>query len=259
MKLRGLEIKKLSIFYLLIPLSSYLPIFLSSYFLIPLFSQPLDVFRVGERLEYTAKFGFLNIGKMTLKITDTITYQNKRCFQLSSLLNSNPHLGFLFSLNDTIEVYTTQDGLLPVLCEEKINEGKYHNHAKLLFNQDSLFVVYDDTFRLEILKDTRDLLSFWYYLRTISLSEAETIRLVIHKSKQNNKIDCLVSQKEKIKTGLGEFEAIKVVLKTKGKGIFGPKGGMEIWYADDENRYPVQIKTRLKFGSILFKLQDVQN
>jgi hypothetical protein len=46
---------------------------------------------------------------------------------------------------------------------------------------------------------------------------------------------------------------------TKDKGLFGPQGKMEIWYSDDEMSYPVQIKTRMKFGSITFKLMGVRN
>lgn len=250
MKSGSLEVKKLRNFHF--------PMFLSS-LLILISSYLLSAFPIGEQLEYTAKFGFLNIGKMTLEITDTITCQNRKCYRLCSQLNSNKSLGFLFSLNDTIEVYATQDSLLPLFYEERINEGNYQNYSKLFFNQDSLFVVYNDTLRLEILENTRDLLSFWYYLRTIPLLEGDTINLNIHKSKENHKIGCLVGQKEVIKTGLGKFTAIRVVPKTEGKGIFGKKGGMEIWYTDDEKKYPVQIKTRMKFGSIIFKLKGVKN
>jgi len=225
--------------------------------MIPLFF--MICFNVGEQLEYSAKYGFLNIGTMTLEIVDTMTYQTKRCYRIVSKLKSSSSLGFIFTLNDTVEVYTTEDSLLPVYYEENLNEGKYHSRSRLAFNQESLFVVYDDTLRLAIKECSRDLLSFWYYLRTIPLVENDTFKLNVHKSKETHEIECFVYKKEKIKTNLGEFQAIRVAPQAQGKGIFGKKGSMEIWYADDSTRYPLQIKTRFKYGSIVFKLKNVKN
>jgi len=213
---------------------------------------------IGEKLEYSAHFGFLRLGKMTLNIEDTLTYKNRKCYRISSYLNSSPGLKFLFSLNDTVEVYTMQDNLLPLSYEEKIKESKYRYHTRLLFNHESLFVICDDTLRDKISKDTYDLLSFWYYFRTIPLVEGDTIRLNIYQSKTNYKIESFIRNGGVVKTALGEFKTKVVVPETKGRGIFGSKGGMEIWYTDDERKLPVQIKTSMKYGTILFKLKEVR-
>ncbi|HEX7319211.1 MAG TPA: DUF3108 domain-containing protein [bacterium] len=215
-------------------------------------------FQLGERLEYTAKYGVLSIGTMVLEVSDTMTCGNQPCYHIVSRLTSSSKLGFIFTLNDTIQVCTTLDSLLPVWYEERLHEGKYHNQEALFFDQQNHSVTYDDTLNLETMENTRDLLSFWYYLRTVPLQEGDTIIVNVHKSKQTSAIECLVLAPEKIKTGLGSFSAIRVAPQTQGKGIFGKKGSMEIWYANDSSRYPVQIKTRFKYGSIIFKLKNVE-
>ncbi len=222
------------------------------------FTQMVSAFPIGERLEYNAYFGFINLGRMVLEIVDTISFNGRECYIISSKLNSNPGLKSLFSLNDTIDVYTTVDNLLPVFYRKKINEGKYSKTIELHFNHDSLFVTDRDSL-YTISPETRDILSFWYYLRKIPLIVGDTVRMMIYESGQNHRIECPVRKREKIKTPLGEFATIRVAPQTRGKGVFGQGGSMEIWYSDDRNRFPVQIKTKLKFGSVIFKLMEVKN
>lgn len=217
----------------------------------------LLIFPVGESLEYDAKFSFLTLGKMTLEVRDTLTYEGEHCYLISSVLNSSSGLRFLFSINDSIEVYTSVKTLLPYLYQERINESGYHRKSNMYFNHDAHYVSYDDTLRIDIAEDTRDLLSFWYYLREIPLEVGDTIVLNVHNSQENHEIYCLVRGKERIETSAGTYNAIVVEPKTEGKGIFGAKGNMVIWYSETE-RLPVQIKARMKFGSVLFKLKEVR-
>ncbi len=214
-------------------------------------------FSVGEKLNYVAKFSFLTLGSMTLEIKDTLMYDDAECYHLFSTITSNPTLKFLFSLNDTMEVYTRKEDLLPLFYEERIHEGGYSNHARLSFDHKSQSVVYNDSTEYDLLERSRDLISFWYYLRTIALDVGDTILVNIHESEKNYEIACYVEKKERIKSPLGEFNTILVSPQTEGKGIFGSGGGMSIWYSDDDMRYPVQIKVKMKIGSAIFKLREV--
>ena len=216
-------------------------------------------FGPGERLVYSAKYEFLTIGRMVLEIKDTITYEDRACYLITSILASNPKLNFLFSLNDTVETIMTRDSLLPLWSEEKIHEGKYRVNTRITFDQKEQVAIYDDTLTISTLPATRELLSFWYYLRTLPLAGIDTLKVNVHKSRKNYAIECLITEGEKIKTGIGDFPTILVSPQTKDKGIFGTKGGMAIWYADDTTRYPVQIKTSMKYGKIVFKLQEIKN
>lgn len=222
-----------------------------------LIAQSNHPFLLNERLQYDAKFGFLNLGSMELEITDTNTIDGTLCYTISSRLNSNPDLNFVFSLNDTINVFTTINELLPVYYEKRVHEGKYINYHKIHFYHDSLYVKVNDTVKVTITEPSRDLLSFWYLLRRIALIEGDTIRIALFEGKEQHIIECIVRKKEIVKTPLGKFSAIRVTPQTKGKGVFGPSGSMDIWYTDDSKRFPAQIKTNLKFGTVTFKLTGV--
>jgi len=218
----------------------------------------LIAFAPGERLEYVASFSFLNLGSMTLEIYDTLTYQDQPCYHLSSLLNSSPGFAFLFTLNDTVDVYSTTGDLLPLYYAEKKHESNYHSSSRIQFNHDSLTARYDDTLTLDIFKRSRDVLSFWYFLRTIPLSVGDSFEINIHASRKNHTIPCAVTRQEIIKTPLGEFNTVLVHPEVT-EGIFGSGGGMDIWYSVDIHRYPVQIKANMKIGSVLFKLKEIHH
>ncbi|MGD9379068.1 MAG: DUF3108 domain-containing protein, partial [candidate division WOR-3 bacterium] len=102
-------------------------------------------FTLGERLEYDAKFSFLNLGSMTLEVEDTLTYRGTHCYLISSVLNSTNSLRFLFSIDDTIEVYTSTEGLIPRLYRERINESGYQRESNIFFDNEARSVSYDDT------------------------------------------------------------------------------------------------------------------
>ncbi|MGQ9534379.1 MAG: DUF3108 domain-containing protein [bacterium] len=224
-----------------------------------LVSQTKNLFSPGEMLRYEAKFGFIDLGSMVLEIIDTVRIEGRLCYAISSRLNSNPDLNFIFSLNDTINVFTTINEFLPVAYEKRTHEGKYKNYQKLQFDNDSFYVKINDSTKVTLTEPSRDLISFWYYLRMIKLIEGDTIKVAIFEGKQQHTIECAIREKEIVKTSLGKFSAIRVTPQTRGKGVFGPGGSMDIWYSDDNNRFPVQIKTKLKFGIVTFRLTGVNN
>ena len=215
-------------------------------------------FGIGERLEYEAKFSFLNLGAMTLEVRDTLTFENVHCYHISSVLTSARGFRFLFTIDDTIEVYTSSDSLFPYMFRERINESGYRRASDIFFDRDSHFVNYDDSLIINTTTETRDILSFWYYLRGIPLELGDTILVDLHNARENHKVRCIVQKKETVKTKAGNYEAILVEPQTEGKGIFGAKGGMQIWYSEVE-RIPVQIRASMKFGTVLFRLKEVFN
>ncbi len=215
-------------------------------------------FPIGERLAYEAKYSFLTLGEMILEVRDTLTYQDTHCYLISSVLNSASAFRFLFSIDDTIEVYTSVDELLPFLYQERINESGYQRESNWNFDHAAHTVVYDDSLELSIAPNTRDMLSFWYYLRRVPLNVGDTLVFDLHNAQKNYQILCSVLGWEKTKTKAGEYNTILVEIQTEGEGVFGAKGGMEIWYSEAQ-RLPVQIKASMKFGSVLFKLREVSN
>jgi hypothetical protein len=62
-----------------------------------------------------------------------------------------------------------------------------------------------------------------------------------------------VEGRETIKTTLGTFNTLRVQ-PTADAGVVKNRGNIWIWYTDDERHLPVQMRARLFWGTITFRL-----
>ena len=67
-----------------------------------------------------------------------------------------------------------------------------------------------------------------------------------------------VESREEIKTTLGTFKTIRVQ-PTADAGVVKNRGDIWIWYTDDERHLPVQMRARLFWGTITFRLIGNEN
>ncbi len=67
-----------------------------------------------------------------------------------------------------------------------------------------------------------------------------------------------VESREEIKTTLGTFKTIRVH-PTADAGVVKNRGDIWIWYTDDERHLPVQMRARLFWGTITFRLIGNEN
>ena len=67
-----------------------------------------------------------------------------------------------------------------------------------------------------------------------------------------------VEGREEIKTPLGTFKTLRVQ-PTAAVGVVKNRGNIWIWYTDDERHLPVQMRARLFWGTITFRLIGNEN
>jgi hypothetical protein len=67
-----------------------------------------------------------------------------------------------------------------------------------------------------------------------------------------------VESREEIKTPLGTFKTLRVQ-PTAAAGVVKNRGNIWIWYTDDERHLPVQMRARLFWGTITFRLVGNEN
>jgi hypothetical protein len=67
-----------------------------------------------------------------------------------------------------------------------------------------------------------------------------------------------VEGREEIKTPLGTFKTLRVQ-PTAAAGVVKNRGNIWVWYTDDERHLPVQMRARLFWGTITFRLISNEN
>ena len=65
-----------------------------------------------------------------------------------------------------------------------------------------------------------------------------------------------VLRRERVRVPAGTFNAVVVQPIIKTKGIFSEKGEAQVWLSDDDRRILLQVKSKLKFGSLNLYLKS---
>ena len=64
-------------------------------------------------------------------------------------------------------------------------------------------------------------------------------------------------RKENVSVPAGDYSAVVVAPTIRTKGMFAEGGEAQVWFSDDDRRYPVQLKSKFGGFAITLALQSV--
>jgi hypothetical protein len=101
-----------------------------------------------------------------------------------------------------------------------------------------------------------DVITGFYYLQSLPLQLGSTYEFPISDGK-TALVRATVEKRESVKVPAGTFQAVLVT----AEAISGPlwsKGKVWVWYSDDASHIPVQMRAKLGWGTLLFRLQRIE-
>ena len=211
-------------------------------------------FGLGERLEFTVKYGKISAGSAVMEVSEIVEYENHDCYNIKSIAHSNSVVSVFYKVRDTVQTYVDTDGIFPRKFRKKLKEGGYKIDRSVFFDQKNhLAIVGTDT--IPTYAFVQDALSSLYFARTQELEPGQALSIDSHTSKKNFPLQLNILRREKIKVPAGEFNCIVVEPVMRADGIFKAKGKIWIWLTDDQYKMPVFMKTEVFFlGSVTARL-----
>lgn len=103
-----------------------------------------------------------------------------------------------------------------------------------------------------------DLLTGVFYASSQPLEVGHNFVMPVVDAMHNMPVTMKVEGREVIKTSLGTFKTIRVQ-PTADAGVVKNRGNIWIWYTDDDRHLPVQMRARLFWGTITFRLTGDEN
>ncbi len=103
-----------------------------------------------------------------------------------------------------------------------------------------------------------DLLTGVYYASSQPLEVGKTFVIPVVDAQRTVPVTMKIEGREEIKTNLGTFKTLRVQ-PTAAAGVVKNRGNIWIWYTDDERHLPVQMRARLFWGTITFRLTGNEN
>jgi len=221
--------------------------------------QSAIAFPIPERLEFEISYTGIPAGRVIQEVT-----QEGNEVRIVSTAKSADWLKLFFPVDDRIESVLIRGAPplfigVPRLYRERISEGRKRYEKDAVFDRDLLEVNTSDFLSKtettqKITRRTYDTLSSFFYYRTVALQVGTSSFIEIFDCKKLWNTEVQVLRREEIVTPLGRFKTVLIKPIMKFEGIFARTGDMFIWLTDDDRRLPVQMKSKVRIGSITVTL-----
>lgn len=214
---------------------------------------------LGERLEFSVKYGRLPAGSAVMEISDTATSDGHLCYRVVSTASSNDFVSVFYKVRDTVETYIDIPGIFPRKFIKHLKEGNYRMDRITTFDQRRhLAITGNDT--VATYAFVQDPLSSLYYIRTQELIPGKDVLIDNHTDKKNYLLKVIVYRKERVEVPAGTFDCVVIEPVMRAEGIFKAKGRIWIWLTDDEYKMPVMMKSEVYFlGSVSAQLSSYRH
>ncbi len=211
-------------------------------------------FGVGEVFEYSAKAGFITLGKASMSVTRIETVRGRPAFHFRYHIEGGNRL---FRLNDVNESWTTVDNLVSLRFHQEMNQNDKHRVRKFEIYPDSGFYRQEGVAKTQATPAAPvDDAAIVYYLRTHQLEVGKAYRFDNYFKAAKNPLIVRVHARETMELPDGSKVPCIVLQPMIGDdGLFSNRSDARIWITDDDRRIPVQIRSRLPWLTITLRLE----
>lgn len=102
-----------------------------------------------------------------------------------------------------------------------------------------------------------DVVTGFYYLAAQPLKEGSSYTFPMNDGGKTTEVRATVEAREQVKVPAGSYSTLRVVAEPTSGALKG-KGKIWVWFSDDANHTPVQMKSKLGWGTLMFRLQRVE-
>ncbi|MDH6310739.1 hypothetical protein M2451_003494 [Dysgonomonas sp. PFB1-18] len=222
-------------------------------------------FQAGESLTYDLYFkkGLVNMkaGTSTLNTT-SLKYAGQDAYKITLVAKSSGMVEKIFSINDTITAYTTKQ-LVPLAFYKNAEEGKNHTIENMSYTYNATGVsvhtkrVRDGQQKFDETMTAKgcvyDMASIVFYARTLDysqMSKGSETRVDFISGKKKSYMVIEYQGLENIKANDEKtYSCMKLVLSIQTDAFEDKEESMKVYITNDDNRMPVRLDTKLKFGS----------
>ncbi len=207
-------------------------------------------FIVGEQLNYQVFIGASNtaLGTATFQVRGRSRYFDRDGVFLSVKAQTTGAAARLFVANDQIDSYVNPKSLLPYRTGLNLVEGQRRLNQTLVVNQENGTATTDKGARIEIPVGTHDYLSFFYAVRTFSLSppKQNAISILVENKPKTLIVNSL--KREPIQLGGRDIPAIALSITTDDPQR--DKYQLRMWVSDDQRHLPLRITCITQLGPL---------
>lgn len=221
----------------------------------------LGAFQIGEKLKYTARYGFIHAAEVTFEVQESKKeISGKKPLHFVASGRTTPSFDWFLKVRHRYDSYVDQSQLLPMQFTESVREGKYKRDSYANFDQKgNKIIATKGTFTSPDV--TFDILSMYYFARCLDLKNVkigEVIKMKYFLDDGIYPLDIEYLGKETVTTESGKFECIKFSPALQPGRVFRKDSRMYMWITNDSNRIPVKVEVEILIGSLVLELEKYE-
>lgn len=221
--------------------------------------RPNYPFPDGHRYVYVAEWHLLTAGTGTVKMESA---GNER--RVTATAESQGAVNVIFPVHDRFEAHFDPRSFCSLSIQKHSEEGSHKRETTIHFDPARKKSVLDEknlkTGETKHVENdlpgcATDIITGFYYLQSLPLQVGATYKFPISDGKTAI-VQATVEKREQVKTPAGNFPSVLVTAEAVNGSLHG-KGKVWVWYSDDANHTPVQMRAKLGWGTLLFRLQRI--
>jgi hypothetical protein len=220
-----------------------------------------NAFKVGEKLTFDVKYGFVTAGVATFQIPKIRKISGREAYHVTFEVNTVSSFDWIYKVRDRYETFIDVQGIFPWRFEQHIREGGYSRDFAAFFDQRSgKAKTSEGVFDIPLY--VNDIVSAFYLARTFDFSTMKVDDKIPLKNFYKDRVydlDIKYHGKEIIEVPAGKFRCIVVEPLVQEGGLFKSEGNIFVWLTDDDLKIPVRVKTKVVIGSIDADLTGYEN
>lgn len=222
-----------------------------------------EAFRDGEYLKFVLHYGIIDAGEAELTVSKTTKkYMGRDAYHVVGTGRTLGAFNWFFKVRDRYETFLDVKGIFPWQFIRDIKEGGYEKRQEYAFYQHKAAVKTDKGNTYKIPPFSQDMLSSFYYARTLDLQNAQVGQIFsIPTFVDDEEFDLKVKflGREDVKIRAGTFRCLKFVPVVQEGRIFKEEEDMIVWITDDKNKVLVLAQAKVLVGSIKMQLVKYDN
>ena len=230
-----------------------------------------NAFRVGEKLTFRIRYGFIRAGTATMSVTREMEYGDAAVYQIRTTAESASSFSWIYKVEDVVYSYLDKHGLFSWRFEKRLREGSYKFdliarykpedslvQVKNIRYTDDMEIKKQEEFKVQSPPFVRDVLAAFYFIRSQDLDSGKSVFMSNLDNKKIYNLEVKVYKREILEVEAGKFRCLFIEPLLQGEGIFKQKGRLKVWVTDDQYKIPVQMTSEVIVGHITTELEKIE-
>lgn len=233
--------------------------------------RPLvDPFQVGEKVTLAVSYFAARAGKLSLSVKPYVEVNGKKSYNFLTEIKSSTIFSTFYSVQDQVETYLDYENLSPYVFKLQIKESGQIKEAQSFFDQQKLKANYwehkytekdgheEKKLEWDLLPFSQNAFSSIFYMRIFKWNIGQEYAFRVSDDGKNIVFKATALEKVKLNTDAGTFDAVKVKAEIVSRGALTQTGDLLIWLSDDEHKYILRIEAKIKIGSLVAEVVEIE-